>query len=587
MEMYNCWSIAGLVLNSTNCPENFFDCGNERCIAHFWRCDGENDCGNWADEHFCKNDMSADIPKIKKSCPHNHKHCNDTKVTCIPNTWFCDGMNDCENGFDEHNCTKEMVQCKGFLCHNFECIPKKWKCNGIPDCNDASDEMDCRQPKAKQICDKEHGFYQCLTGECISHMKVCDNQTDCPQGDDEGTGCRPKGCQNKKCSQLCFIGPHGPQCYCLEGYHLGSDNTTCIDINECDNNRNTGVCSHFCINQDGGYKCACREDYQLIDNRTCIVKDNEPLLLFSNSEGIRGIYLRSKKFFPVYHSLGQTVGLDFLNSEERVFWINSDQDNSSIYSVRFNQEDFKPIVTNGLKAPEDIAIDWIGRNIYVTDPVLNAIVVCRIDVFICVSHLFRLLDQPRALVVDPSKGLIYWTEWGNSSGIYKAGMDGSRKEHIVKNFIWPNGLALDSLANRLYWTEAKMGKIEFLDLTTNERRTVISDNTLHPFALAVFEEWIYWSDWFTYSLERSHKLSRHNQTIIVREINEEIKGVHVIHPLRQKCSYNPCWLNSCSHMCVLAPERSHVCVCPEHLVLAKDKTTCLIKANDTFLIDKF
>ena len=493
-------------------------------------------------------------------------------------------MKDCENGTDEMNCTKESVKCDGFLCQNFECIPKRWKCDGIPDCDDNSDEQNCTQPK-NQICDKEHGFYKCLTGECISHFKVCDNHKDCPQGDDEGTECKSNGCHTKNCSQLCFIAPHGPQCYCREGFVIDKDNTTCIDKDECLDNRNAGHCSQSCVNLDGSYKCECFDDYQLVNNKSCVVKEGEPLLLFSNSEGIRGIWLKSDRYFPVYHSLRQTVGLDFMGAEQRVYWVDLDKTHSGVYSVGILGEDFKPIVTNGFKSPEDIAIDWIGGNFYVTDAELNRIVVCRLSGDMCSSTLFGEVDLPRAIAVDPSHGTIFWTEWGSKAGVYKAGMDGSNKVHLVKTgVVWPNGLALDSVANRLYWTEAKEGKLEFLDLTTNQRHVVIQDKVFHPFSLDVFEEWMYWSDWTTYSLERSHKFSGHNRTTLIKEISEHIMGVHIYHPLKHKSSYNPCWYHTCSHMCVLSPKRQFACACPDHMVLSLDKQNCVGKPNEPFLL---
>ncbi|XP_054157104.1 very low-density lipoprotein receptor-like isoform X1 [Oppia nitens] len=566
--------IVGCSLVYSKCPSNFFDCGNDRCIGHFWRCDGEDDCGNWADEQSCGSPTAKTRHEIiEKHCAVNHTHCNDTYGTCIPNKWLCDGMEDCSNGNDEKNCTKDRAQCSGFLCNTFECIPSRWRCDGIPDCEDASDETNCPSKPKHDICDKEHGFYKCLTGECIPIYKLCDKRKDCPQGDDEGTECRSSGCHTKNCSQLCFVESDGPQCYCREGFSLGSDNTTCFDIDECDDGLK-GLCSQKCVNIYGGYKCKCSEGYKLINNRSCIAAEEEPLLLFSNSEGIRGFWLRSKQFFPVFHSSKQTIGIDYLAKKDRVYWVELDE-TPGIYSSTLMGDYFKPIVTKNFKAPEDLAIDWVGENIYITDGDLHEIIVCNIDGDMCASGLFGVLDKPRAIVVDPSNGTVYWTEWGEHPGIYMAGMDGSNKHHLINNnLIWPNGIALDSATNRLYWSDAKVGRIEYMDLKTNQRVIVLSDKVFHPFSLDVFEDWVYWSDWMTYSLDKSHKLTGHNQSILIRERDEQIMGVHIYHPLIQKQSYNPCYVHKCSHMCVLAPNRRHTCVCPDNLVLSKDKKTC-------------
>ncbi len=34
------------------------------------------------------------------------------------------------------------------------------------------------------------------------------------------------------------------------------------------------------------------------------------------------------------------------------------------------------------------------------------------------------LDEPRAIAVDPSAGLIFWTDWGVRARIERAGMNG-------------------------------------------------------------------------------------------------------------------------------------------------------------------
>lgn len=40
------------------------------------------------------------------------------------------------------------------------------------------------------------------------------------------------------------------------------------------------------------------------------------------------------------------------------------------------------------------------------------------------------LDEPRAIAVDPLRGLIFWTDWGASARIERAGMDGNNRTVI-------------------------------------------------------------------------------------------------------------------------------------------------------------
>lgn len=75
-------------------------------------------------------------------------------------------------------------------------------------------------------------------------------------------------------------------------------------------------------------------------------------------------------------------------------------------------DNLQPVVNAGLKEPEDVAVDWVARNIYITDARLNKIIVCNMDGSICTT-LFDDVHLPRALALDPQSGYMYWTEWGN------------------------------------------------------------------------------------------------------------------------------------------------------------------------------
>ncbi|KAG5835509.1 hypothetical protein ANANG_G00244770 [Anguilla anguilla] len=82
------------------CEPNEFKCQNGRCALKLWRCDGDNDCGDNSDEHYCPTKGPGD--------------------TCAPEQFVCLGDN--------------------------TCIPASYQCDEEPDCADRSDEVDCAPP---------------------------------------------------------------------------------------------------------------------------------------------------------------------------------------------------------------------------------------------------------------------------------------------------------------------------------------------------------------------------------------------------------------------------------------------------------
>lgn len=52
---------------------------------------------------------------------------------------------------------------------------------------------------------------------------------------------------------------------------------------------------------------------------------------------------------------------------------------------------------------------------------------------------------------------MYYTDWGSTPKIERAGMDGSHRQAIISyNVKWPNGLTLDLVKERVYWVSFDM-----------------------------------------------------------------------------------------------------------------------------------
>lgn len=62
--------------------------------------------------------------------------------------------------------------------------------------------------------------------------------------------------------------------------------------------------------------------------------------------------------------------------------------------------------------------------------------------------------------------------------------------------------------------------------------TVLSQDIPHIFALTLFEDFIYWTDWETKSINRAHKTTGANKTLLISTLHRPM-DIHIYHPYRQ------------------------------------------------------
>uniref|UniRef100_A0A673BX90 Low density lipoprotein receptor-related protein 1Aa n=1 Tax=Sphaeramia orbicularis TaxID=375764 RepID=A0A673BX90_9TELE len=558
----------------TKCPTPFFACPSGRCIPMSWTCDKENDCENGADEAHCD-----------KFCSASQFECGNHR--CIPNRWVCDGSDDCGDSSDEDSkcktktCSPEAFQCPG----SHVCIPKRWKCDGDKDCPDGADESVKAGCVFTNVCGSNE--FMCQNQQCIPKHFVCDHDRDCSDGSDESQECEYPTCgpNEFRCANgRCLIqsswecdgdfdchdhsdeAPKNPRCNgpekkcnetayaCNNGNCVnetllcdhkddcgdGSDELNCF-INECLNSKLSG-CSQLCEDLKIGFKCRCHPGFRLKDDgKTCVDIDE-----------CTTTYPCTQRCINTHGSFHCLCVEGFQLSPE----------NPTICKSTSGKK-YDRLTTLTLRS-----LAWMLQIQYL--------------LLKCVEnppiHPAQFgLNNAVALDFD-YRQYLYWSDWGDSPHIGRIGMDGTNRSVIVEDKItWPNGLTLDFINDRIYWADAREDYIAFASLDGTNRHIVLTQDIPHIFAMTLFEEYIYWTDWETKSINRAHKTLGTNKSLLISTLHRPM-DIHIFHPYRQPgVADHPCQVNNggCSNLCLLSPGGGYKCACPTNFYLAADEKQCL------------
>ncbi|CAK1544808.1 unnamed protein product [Leptosia nina] len=589
--------------NERKCdPETEYTCEENRfwnraqCIPKKWLCDGDPDCIDGADENSTIHHCSTPTP-----CSEDQFQCNNGR--CINVGWVCDHDNDCGDGSDEgKQCNTQYKMCtdQEFRCQNFKCIRNHFRCDGEDDCGDHSDEVDC--VKENKTC--PNGQFKCNNDQCIDNSLVCNKVSDCTDDSDEPAHCNVDECAKleiNQCGHKCIDTITGYYCDCNQGYKLLADGKACADIDECV--ETPGVCSQYCSNTPGSYYCKCNDLYyeREADEHTCKRKDNTTAwVIFTNKYYVRNISTDASLYNLVHQDLMNVVAIDFDVQEQKMYF--ADVSAKTIY--RSDYSDPNPtkevVIRHDSHGLEGIAVDWIGRKLYWLDRHSKNLDVAELDGTRRKTLKTGIAD-PRAIVVHPGTGYLYFTSWHLQAYIGKLGMDGSNFSTVLNwenDIAWPNALTIDYFTDRIYWADAHLDYIGSADLEGKHRHVVLSGSKVpHVFALSLFDDEIYWTDWNLKAISKANKHSGENLTLL-RNTTHRPYDIHVVHPLRQLPYTNPCGNNNggCSHLCLIAPPHAssylnieeygeegattYKCACPNQFYLARDMKTCISNCTD-------
>nr|XP_045618524.1 low-density lipoprotein receptor-related protein 1B-like isoform X1 [Procambarus clarkii] len=355
-----------------------------------------------------------------------------------------------------------------------------------------------------------------------------------------------------------------------------------IGINPCADNN--GGCSEICLFTGVRARCQCYHARVAKDGKSCV--DHEAFLMFSSINSIESIHMFDennqntplKKITSDF--MKNAISLTFDYASKRLYY--SDIQRGSINTVHFNGSNHA-ILVEKQGAVEGLAFEEKERDLYWTcqsDATINRMSVdpSRTKRVEKIVHL-SAADKPRGIVVDSCDLQIYWTNWNSEApSIQRSLVSGIRVESIVTTLIkMPNGLAIDHKAQKLYWGDARLDKIERCNLDGSDRVILLKNVPSHPFDLAIYGDYIFWTDWVLHAVVRANKYTSED-VVKLRTGVTRLMGIVAVANDTNACDASPCRVlnGGCEDICSLDERAQAVCRCSPGRTLLADGRRCAV-----------
>ncbi|CAL2030442.1 unnamed protein product [Caenorhabditis brenneri] len=616
------------ISNNSKCElSKEFDCGAE-CIPKPWKCDNVKDCENGADEIDCEPNKCKEEELLCKNgeCSPNgykcdlhedcrdesdEKYCGHISYSLSENSSFnFEDLNHYkyDGGYDKNGCLP------GFgLCGIQQlCIPNRSFCDGKQDCEDDADEKNCppwnpveddfylkslRNPcKNKFVCQSEWL-------QCINEEELCNGKKDCPMGEDESEKCSE--CSTEHCEHRCRDTPNGAQCVCDKGYQLHSNGFSCVDLDECTLPKR--ACDHFCQNQIGSFRCSCAKGYQLkADGKTCeLTNTSEGFLLIEYYEEIRSRLLEdftATNFTSIYKlRRGESLrSFDYFRRDDKFVISILENEFGKDKLVMVKNGSSRVFRENALVEKHNyLAVDWIGNNLFFQEEQVdvvggknvsrNFIAVCTMD-----GRFYRRLIEIEEghdvnhFAIHPMRGLLFWLDSPQNRTtsdpnillpyrIMMANMDGSQIQAlVVHRYLLSFCFTIDYVNHDIYY-EHEDNRIRRVNIDTKKTEVIASNLYFWSVSMAYHNGFLYLIN--MYQELRILEVARKNARVhrILESGSVPFYSIRMVfndslHQL-EPSTVNPCAELDCPWICVIVPDFTAKCLCPDGYILSG--TTCI------------
>lgn len=137
-----------------------------------------------------------------------------------------------------------------FVCFSGIWLQAPWTC----EIEEGGCEYRCVDPHNQPTC-------YCPQGQTVSRLNnvTCEADAQDP-------------CVPLRCSYACYRHGDAYACTCDHGFKLAADGRSCVDINDCTDERQCPGEHFVCVNTVGGFQCVCQDGYRL-QGRVCVDED--------------------------------------------------------------------------------------------------------------------------------------------------------------------------------------------------------------------------------------------------------------------------------------------------------------------------
>lgn len=258
-------------------------------------------------------------------------------------------------------------------------------------------------------------------------------------------------------------------------------------------------------------------------------------------------------------------------------------DGKLIKSIHLRTLEERVVINHPKSETEELAIDWIGGNLFWIDRFYKRIQASTLNGTYRVVVVSEGLDDPHSLTVHAPLTYLFWAD---GSKIIRSYLDGSDIVVIYEEGdIQPNSLKVDCREDKIYWFDSASKTIITADLDGTNRKVLIKLE--HQISsLEVYNGYAYWID-ILRSLKRISLKNDNNITEILTN-KPDMRDLIAFRVGDAPCTVRSnvgggevCNRRGCSYICLRKPTEG-VCKCPSGFYLSDDGRNCL--KSDAFLL---